>query len=85
MHQPVLRFLEAALGVVALGYAAYQLFNECRDDMHAVRCIKRAALVPREGSRLELQVVDAIPHDARFVLIGEASHGTHVSLVHKFS
>lgn len=46
------------------------------DDVRALECLRRAALVARPGIKLERRVLDAIPPSARFVLIGEASHGT---------
>jgi erythromycin esterase-like protein len=48
------------------------------DDASILRTIKRAAKVPQVGVPLQKHIVDSIPEDARFVLIGEASHGTEV-------
>ena len=41
-----------------------------------MEAIKRAAKVPQPGISLERHIFESIPQEARFVLIGEASHGT---------
>ena len=46
------------------------------DDTHIIAAIRRAAVRPSVDTRLERRIVDAIPPSTRFVLIGEASHGT---------
>ena len=38
--------------------------------------IKRSAIVGRPDRDLSLQVLDRIPAKTKFVLIGDASHGT---------
>jgi erythromycin esterase-like protein len=41
-----------------------------------VECARAHALKPQPGVDLTRQIVDRIPVNARFVLIGEATHGT---------
>ena len=46
------------------------------DDGAILNAVRNAAKVPQPGASLERCIVDTIPSSARFVLIGEASHGT---------
>jgi len=45
-------------------------------DEGVIQAIKRAAMVPRPGQTFVRSVLDTIPPESQFVLIGEASHGT---------
>lgn len=54
--------------------------GRARDDTAVLKSIRKAALVAPQGhhpaASLVRSVVDSIPSEAKFVLIGEASHGT---------
>src|SRR5688572_1179272 len=52
---PILSFLEHS-----------KMHGVAKDDTRALDCIKRAALVPLEGTSLERRVVECIPESARF-------------------
>ncbi|KAL4530470.1 hypothetical protein Ndes2526B_g02177 [Nannochloris sp. 'desiccata'] len=45
-------------------------------DEGVLQAIRRAAMVPRPGQTLVRSILDTIPSESKFVLIGEASHGT---------
>jgi hypothetical protein len=46
------------------------------DDNDRLELVRNSALLPREGRPLQRALLERIPAEAKYVLIGEASHGT---------